>query len=210
MVVVEVRFPSASAGRPIPMPAQKTFRGILGDEWVIESMTMRSLEVQFGPQGPGSQRVQEAAFPRFITRDRTLAVALTDTTLTVETTTYRHYEEFRGVLARGLDATQRILEPDGVARIGMRYIDEVRIPGSPAEASSWAEWIDLASSPSTRPHAERRFRGEGMERIQPIRGWTRQEAGVAIWPSQRACRPHSRLAAATLRAARRSSLLTRF
>jgi uncharacterized protein (TIGR04255 family) len=146
LVVVEVRFPSAPVARVMPMPAQKAFRDLLGDEWVIESMKMHSVELQFGAQGAGQQRVQEQVVPRFTIRDRTLAVAATDTTLTVETTSYQHYPQFREVLARGLAAAEKVLQPEGVARIGMRYIDEIRVPGS-AAASSWRDWIDTSLLP---------------------------------------------------------------
>jgi len=132
----------------MPMPAQRTFRDLLGEEWVIESMKMQSVEVQFGTRGEGQQRVQEHVVPRYTIRDRTLAVAVTDTTLTVETTSYRHYPQFREVLARAFAAAEKVIQPEGVARIGMRYIDEIRIPGLASEdAVAWRDWLDSSLLP---------------------------------------------------------------
>lgn len=152
LVVVEVRFPSSSVGRPMPVPAQKAFRDVLGSDWVIESMKIQNVQIQIGIPGSGQQHVQQEAMPRFevvprfTVRDRTLAVVATDTSLTVETTNYQHYPQFRKVLGLAFAAVERVLHPDGVARIGMRYIDEIRIP-SADDASSWRDWLDSSLLP---------------------------------------------------------------
>src|SRR5450756_1609825 len=122
LVAVEVRFPEAPSERALPMPLQRSFRDLLGEGWVIESHKIQQVELALGPGGPGAQPVQQTVVPRFTLRDRTLAVALTDSSLTVETTNYRHYLEFRAVLERVFAAAAELLQPDGVARVGMRYI----------------------------------------------------------------------------------------
>ncbi|MCA1703936.1 MAG: TIGR04255 family protein, partial [Actinobacteria bacterium] len=38
-------------------------------------------------------------------------------------------------------AVERILEPDGIARLGIRYIDEIRVPQSEI-SNPWDGWID--------------------------------------------------------------------
>src|SRR5665647_379627 len=86
--------------------------------------------------------------PRFTMRDRTLSVAITGASLTVETTRYRQYLDFRSVVARVFDAAAELLNPDGIARVGMRYIDEIRVPGIEAERpSAWRDWIDPSLLP---------------------------------------------------------------
>lgn len=148
LVAVEVRFPQVSGARTPPMPLQRAFRDLLGESWVIESVKTQKVEFAFGPSGPGQQSIQQAIVPRFTVRDRTLAVALTDESLTVEATSYRHYPDFREVLERTLGAAEELLRPDGVARVGMRYIDEVRVPGiSEAASGSWQEWLDASLLP---------------------------------------------------------------
>ena len=148
LVAVEVRFPEAPSDRALPMPVQRSFRDLLGDDWVIESHKVQQFEVAFGPGGPGGQTVQQTVVPRFTLRDRTLAVALTDSSLTVETTSYRHYLDFRAVLERVFGAAAELLKPDGVARVGMRYIDEIRVAGIEEDRSSdWREWLDPSLLP---------------------------------------------------------------
>jgi len=148
LVAVEVRFPEAPSDRALPMPLQRSFRDRLGDDWVIESHKIQQIEVAFGPGAPGGQTVQQTVVPRFTLRDRTLAVALTDSSLTVETTDYRHYLDFRAVLGRVFGAAAELLQPDGVARVGMRYIDEIRVAGIEEDNSSeWREWLDASLLP---------------------------------------------------------------
>jgi len=148
LVAVEVRFPEAPSERALPMPLQRSFRDLLGEDWVIESHKIQQVEFAIGPGAPGGQTVQQTVVPRFTLRDRTLAVALTDSSLTVETTNYRHYLEFRTVLRRVFAAAAELLQPDGVARVGMRYIDEIRVAGIEADRSAdWREWLDPSLLP---------------------------------------------------------------
>lgn len=148
LVAVEVRFPEAPGERALPMPLQRSFRDLLGEDWVIESHKVQQFEVALGPGASGGQTVQQTVVPRFILRDRTLAVALTDSSLTVETTNYRHYLDFRAVLERVFAAADEILQPDGVARVGMRYIDEIRVAGIDADRpADWREWLDPSLLP---------------------------------------------------------------
>jgi uncharacterized protein (TIGR04255 family) len=148
LVAVEIRFPEASSERPLPITLQRSFRDLLGEGWVIESHKVQQLDVAFGPGAPGSQTVRETVVPRFTVRDRTLSVAITDASLTIETTKYRHYLDFRAVLARVFDAAAELLQPDGVSRVGMRYIDEIRAPGIDVNRpSAWREWLDPSLLP---------------------------------------------------------------
>lgn len=146
LVAVEVRFPEAAADRPLPLPLQRSFRDSLGDDWVIESQKLHG--VALGPGALGQQAFQEVVVPRFTVRDRTLSVAITSTSVTVETTAYRHYLEFRAVLRRVFDAASELLSPDGIARMGMRYIDEIRVPEVDEQhLASWSEWLDATLLP---------------------------------------------------------------
>jgi uncharacterized protein (TIGR04255 family) len=148
LVAVEVRFPEAPVERPLPMTVQRAFRDLLGEGWVIESHKVQQFEVALGPGVPGGQSVQRIVVPTFTVRDRTLSVALTDSSLTVETTNYRHYLDFRAVLERVFAAAAELLRPDGVARVGIRYIDEIRVPGVDATGpSGWRDWLDPSLLP---------------------------------------------------------------
>lgn len=148
LVAVEVRFPQAPAETPLPASVQRSFRDILGDDWVMEQQKVQQAEVSFAPGAPAVQTVRETVVPRFTVRDRTWAVALAEASLTVETTAYRHYPAFRAVLERAFQAAGQLLQPDGISRVGMRYIDEVRVPGMDADdLAAWRDWLPASLFP---------------------------------------------------------------
>lgn len=145
LVVVEVRFPGAAAVtvRPLSVTLQRAFRDLLGDGWVIESTKTQWVEVAFGPGGSISQPVQSQIVSRFTVRDRTRAVAITGESVTIETTAYTHYLDFRETVEKAIAAAAEILTPDGISRIGMRYINEIRVAGiDGADPSAWREWFE--------------------------------------------------------------------
>jgi uncharacterized protein (TIGR04255 family) len=63
--------------------------------------------------------------------------------LVVETTAYGGWQEsFRPLLADVVEAFSQISAPDGVLRVGLRYIDEVRVPEIDAVPGDWRGYID--------------------------------------------------------------------
>ncbi|MGH9044177.1 MAG: TIGR04255 family protein [Acidimicrobiales bacterium] len=56
-------------------------------------------------------------------------------------------------------------EPDGIARIGMRYIDEIRGPDTNEEnLSAWREWVDTSLlAPQLQGMAQAGFASAGWE-----------------------------------------------
>ena len=145
LVAVEVRFPNSAGTRPLPMNLQRSFRDLLGEGWVIESQKIQLLTLAVSAAGPVPQAMPMLTIPRFTLRDRTLAVAITEESLTIEATRYRHYPEFRKTVVSAVAAAAEVLLPDGIARVGMRYIDEIRAPSIAEEApSDWQNWVDAS------------------------------------------------------------------
>ncbi|HSV66375.1 MAG TPA: TIGR04255 family protein [Mycobacteriales bacterium] len=85
-------------------------------------------------------RVEE--FPRYFSRDSTAAVSVRAEAIVVETTRYGRWEEFRGLVAAALEARQEVGGIDGVERIGLRYVNEIRVPGELFH--DWSPWVDPA------------------------------------------------------------------
>jgi len=80
---------------------------------------------------------------RFLNRDRTLGVLVAPNLVSIETTHYPRYEAFKASIARTLSAlAQAEAGVAGLARIGLRYIDEVRVPGIEEVPGSWTDYID--------------------------------------------------------------------
>lgn len=161
-VTVEVRFPEA--GQPVPSGVQRAFRDVLGDQWVIEQLTQQEVTVGINIGGPTSQTVRGVNIPRFTVRDRTTAVVLTTNSVTVETTRYCGWPDFRSVIERALRATEALVKPDGVGRVGMRYVDEIRVPDAEEPSSAWEEWL----SPDVLAPASSAMQQAGY----PPAGWT--------------------------------------
>jgi uncharacterized protein (TIGR04255 family) len=141
LVAFEVRFPDGSIDQPISLPAQRAFRDLLGPGWVIETQRVQRVSIQMSPGAPPSD-IQHAVIPRFTVRDRTVAVALSSESLTIETTRYANFAAFRPAISSALQAAAKVLAPDGVARAGLRYIDEIRVPGVTKDSpEAWGEWL---------------------------------------------------------------------
>lgn len=103
-----------------------------------------SVVVQTSPDSQPIQQVTTSS-PRWTSRDKRTALTVRHDSLVIETTDYGSYERVRGLLDVALQARFAVAAPAGVDRIGLRYIDEIRVPvensgGVPA----WQYWVDPA------------------------------------------------------------------
>jgi len=106
---------------------------------IAEPVTAMAVE----PTGP-SAAPQLVARQSVVLRnaESTEALTLATTALTYETTAYRDFDDLAGVL----DDACRTLITAGVApaltRVGLRYINEVRVREPVSEVRAWSDWID--------------------------------------------------------------------
>jgi len=99
--------------------------------------------ILFGTEGTPDVKGRFAF--RLASRDRTTAATLSPNRLALETSDYKKYEDFRRLLATLLEVLQEFGRPAGVERIGLRYIDEIRIPDlSASDPSAWRTYMDDA------------------------------------------------------------------
>jgi uncharacterized protein (TIGR04255 family) len=99
---------------------------------------LTAVQTAGAPAVAPEMRVEE--FPRYFSRDNTTAVSVRAEAVVVESTRYSHWEQLRALAAKVLQARQEVGGIDGVERVGLRYINEVRVSGGPAH--DWAPWID--------------------------------------------------------------------
>jgi uncharacterized protein (TIGR04255 family) len=160
LVAVEIRFPG-EIGAPVPSGVYRALGEVLGDEWVMEQVQQPAITVNLGAMSSmptlvgGAGGFPSGAILRFSVRDRTTAVALTAGSLTVETTHYGNWPRFRSVLEKAVGTTEKVLRPAGVTRVGMRYVNEVRVSG--VDGPDWAVWL----SPAVLPPAAQVMNGMG-------------------------------------------------
>lgn len=170
LTVLEIRYPMLSEG--------------FGDsEWrqmgeavrdrlpLVESVVEQQVNVVMGGPAPPPPSVQSRTFPRFGARDRTTALLVKPDALVIETTAYEGWaESFSPLVAEVVHAMERISQPNGVVRIGLRYIDEIRVPGIESAPGDWRGYIDehllAAADPEFIPASLRPSEWQGLVQYQ--------------------------------------------
>lgn len=78
---------------------------------------------------------------RCMNRTKNRSVVITPSSLLLETTLYETYDEFRASLAAVVGALGDLDMIVGVERLGLRYIDELRVPGHDGSVEAWRPWV---------------------------------------------------------------------
>ena len=146
LVALEVRHPPAA----LSQTEARSMKKLLSDELPIE----RSGQLASVPLLPGGSVQVETEierFPRFLNRESTVAVSARREATVIEASQYPGWPGLLELAARALDARAQIAAIDGIERIGLRYINEVRIPGD--DAPDWSQWVhrSLLAPESTEP-----------------------------------------------------------
>lgn len=136
MVAVEVRH---SGTDPVSAEGYATIRQRLRRSWPLQ-VPAQDITVDFGSSGP-SPIITE--YQRFTTRDRRSAIAIRPGSTTVETVDYKGWDDLRRTLQTALEVRAEVSEPSGYERIGLRYIDEVRVPEND-KLIDWSLWMGSA------------------------------------------------------------------
>lgn len=137
LVAAEVRYPPVS-DRQLGMSVHRELRDAIGADWVIQNDTSQTIEAVFGPSGP-QQTVRSDTIGRIVTRQKTKIITVQPDRLVIEVADYLHFEDFRELLERVAGAVETVLRPDGISRMGLRYIDEITVPQNPPQWESWLQ-----------------------------------------------------------------------
>jgi len=104
-----------------------------------------SFTEQTGPDSLLSPQPAITSFPRWMSRDKRTALSVRPDSLVIETTDYGSYDRMRELLEVVLQIRLSVAVPVGVERIGLRYIDEIRVPAkNGASAPDWDQWVDAS------------------------------------------------------------------
>lgn len=139
LVAVEARYPASGVG-PLRPPVHRAVRDRLGTDWVLVDHKHETVEVVLGPGGTKPPGIKVEDVTTMTLRDRTHAVTVRPEGVSVEATRYGGYPAFRSLLATVFEAVEDSIHPDGITRLGIRYIDEIRVPGV-SGIEEWAEWV---------------------------------------------------------------------
>jgi len=135
LVALEIRHPTAD---PLTPTESRAIKKLIGDDLPIERGGQ--ISTVEGILGGLTSPPTVERFPRYFNRETTMAVSLRREALVVEVSSYPGWLEFHKLVMKAIHARMQIAPVAGIERVGLRYIDEVRIPGQ--EAPDWAEWVD--------------------------------------------------------------------
>lgn len=79
---------------------------------------------------------------RFLNKSHTMSMSLTRCSLTAETTDYKQWGHFKSDVLNAAEAVSSLARIVGIERIGLRYINEIRVPASIGNALGWKGWIN--------------------------------------------------------------------
>lgn len=125
----------------------------------VENVVNFSLDL---PTGNAEQQVIQQI--RATNAQRTATVALNPNSfqLTVLGHAYQGYESFEPWLKTCLNALEEALPGAGIERLGIRFLDEVRVPTPLKSAEDWSQWVNpglLASAAAFEGNATLQMRG---------------------------------------------------
>lgn len=132
LVAVEIRHPKSM---PIDVAALSKLKRDLADVLPLSKQVQR---VKVTTTARETTQVTEKA-PRFLSRDGRISATFFSEALILETTSYTRFEDFVSVLNLVLTARNEAAPLDGVERVGLRYIDEIRVPQD--DGVTWSEWV---------------------------------------------------------------------
>jgi uncharacterized protein (TIGR04255 family) len=139
LVAFEVRYLERAA--LVARPALERLKAALAEHLPLRD-DLRQQKVTLSTGAADAPAVEVTVVPRFTTRDRTTACQVSSTSLIIETTAYAGFDPFLSLISAALEAVAEVERPDGVTRVGLRYIDEIRVPGIAAPPGDWRGYID--------------------------------------------------------------------
>jgi uncharacterized protein (TIGR04255 family) len=133
LVAFELRYPPVRAFDS-DQGQQAVYERLRDQLPILGAPPVTTFEV--GPSGPR----QTGQGMRVLDRRRTETVTVTDQALTVETSAYTRYEEFAALLKQALIAANDVGQIPAALRVGLRYIDEIHVPGVQT-VEDWRDYI---------------------------------------------------------------------
>jgi uncharacterized protein (TIGR04255 family) len=136
LVAFEVKYPLAL--KLASSDALMRFQEDLAEGLPIVELGMES-SISFSPQ-QGIQEITPRTLFKLYSRNRRSAVTLSHTSLVIETSEYIRYALFRELVSRSLSSLAQATPLPGIARIGLRYVNEIRVQGALSPAD-WKPYI---------------------------------------------------------------------
>ena len=107
----------------------------------LDLPVIRQEEVQKMSLGPAQSSTATDRRYRFLDMKSTRSTVLTGSAIIVETTHYTGYKDFRSLIGRVLESVQNITPIVGIERVGLRYVNEIRLSKQVDYVSDWKGWV---------------------------------------------------------------------
>lgn len=137
LVAAEIRFPYAPR-----LKQPETRDHLVEDLYDITplSKNIQQAVISFGPTGFEGSPPDDG----IILTDRASVTAVTvfPTRLTVETTRYHDFPAFYDLVKRGIETVAKHGGPAALERVGVRYVNEIRVREKIEQPRDWSEWIN--------------------------------------------------------------------
>lgn len=138
LVAVEARHPDVALLGP---GEQSEVKRLLSSSFPLPQPA-RNTKVTANAGAP-AEVIQETV-PRFATRDQMTAVTFGAQAMVVETTRHQSFDHLCDLVRIAVEARQKVAPVDGLLRLGLRYVDEIRVPDSCGGSAGWAKWVDAS------------------------------------------------------------------
>lgn len=135
LVAVEVRHTASAA---LTSDEEARVKALVGDVFPLAQPLQPGLVFSMGFPNPGGPGAPQAP-PRYTNRERTIAVTFAPQLLLLETTKHESFAALNELLGLVVGARQEVAPVDGLERLGLRYIDEIRVPDP--EPIDWSKWV---------------------------------------------------------------------
>lgn len=106
--------------------------------------SVQEVAMSFSVDGDGIVPPQQqiSSFHTWSSRDRRTILEVHREMVSLKTTDYKGYAAIRELLSLAVQAVSNAEQPVGYTRIGLRYVDEIRVPLSDnAPCVDWSSWV---------------------------------------------------------------------
>lgn len=138
VVVAQVKFPPVHAFSTAEGVAP--FQAAVRDRYPISEDRLRQVTVRVSAAGVDAGGAEQLGPWRFLSEDGTWVAGLAPDSLSLETTSYRAYEEFRERATELLGVADQLIRPARLERFGFRFLNELSLPGV-ASLPDWREYL---------------------------------------------------------------------
>jgi uncharacterized protein (TIGR04255 family) len=138
LVAFEVRHPDAGS---LTKVQQRLIKQKLSKDLPIQRTgQLTRIEGVLGETSTPTLKVEN--FPKYFSRDSTTSASFRDTAVVIETTRYGSWDDLHSLTIEALRARAAAGDLDGIERVGLRYVNEIRVPAD--ENFDWEPWVDLS------------------------------------------------------------------